>query len=456
MASVLLQKEKEVMRMVKRITSLALAFIMVITMSAVDVFALEGEGQAEVEGEEDLLGTSVTKIELKATTNEETNSVLLEWTVEGEATDGIVYTVQRKEGEIYKDITTTTEKAYTVTDLVKGKTNTFRVVTTDPAYESDTVDVTLVENIPTDIVKNLRAIAGYKCISLEWDKIRDSKKKDLVDGYVVYKNYEIIKKYALANPERTKCRYNCDMAEGTSANFAVAPFNWAGAKGDLNNISIGPMSAAVSAAPCQALYVTFKAKAKKPYYKSAKGKKKGGYLYKNVTYTAQGFICGRLRYQPQPGGGKTYFFPRIYAKSMSMKYNRNKNDNYTREEAANFVNTRGTGSSTQYMAWVSLYQQHVYYFKGSKGNWKCINDWEVATGLAKSATATGDWKVKRKWKKRHSLSYWTNIYSCVSFHSWGNPKCFGAPRSGGCVRMTKSQAKWVYDTLPMNTKVIVY
>lgn len=453
MASVLLQKEKEVMRMVKRITSLALAFIMVITMSAVDVFALEGEGQAEVEGEENLLGTSVTKIELKATTNEETNSVSLEWIVEGEATDGIVYTVQRKEGEIYKNITTTTEKAYTVTDLVKGKTNTFRVVTTDPAYESDTVDVTLVENIPTDIVKNLRAIAGYKCISLEWDKIRDSEKKDLVDGYVVYKNDKIIGKYALANPERTYCRYNYGMAERTSANFAVAPFNWAGAKGDLNNISIGPMSAAVSAAPCQALYVTFKAKAKKPYYKSAKGKKKGGYLYKNRTYTAQGFICGRLRYQ---SGGKTYFFPRIYAKSMSMKYNRNKNDNYTREEAENFVNTRGTGSSTQYMAWVSLYQQHVYYFKGSKGNWKCINDWEVATGLAKSATATGDWKVKRKWKKRNSLSYWTNFYSCVSFHSWGNPKCFGAPRSGGCVRMTKSQAKWVYNTLPKNTKVIVY
>ena len=455
MASVLLQKEKEVMRMVKRITSLALAFIMVITMSAVDVFALEGDSQVDVEGGENLLGTSVTKIELEATTNEETNSVLLEWIVDVEGADSINYSVQKKDGESYIDVATSIKgKSYTVTGLVKGETNTFRVVTMEePSCTSNEVEVTLNKGVPTDGVKNLRAIAGYKCISLQWDKIRDSEKKDLVDGYVVYKNDKIIGKYALTNPERTYCRYNYGMAERTSANFAVAPFNWAGAKGDLNNISIGPKSAAVSAAPCQALYVTFKAKAKKPYYKSAKGKKKGGYLYKNVTYTAQGFVCGRLRYQ---SGGKTYFFPRIYAKSMSMKYNRNKNDNYTREEAENFVNTRGTGSSTQYMAWVSLYQQHVYYFKGSKGNWKCINDWEVATGLAKSATATGDWKVKRKWKKRHSLSYWTNFYSCVSFHSWGNPKCFGAPRSGGCVRMTKSQAKWVYNTLPKNTKVIVY
>lgn len=453
MASVLLQKEKEVMRMVKRITSLALAFIMVITMSAVDVFALDSEGQVEAEGEETLLGTSVTKIVLDATANEDENSVLLSWTVEGTGIDGITYTVQKKDGESYTDVTTTPEKKYTVTGLVKGETNTFRVVTMEPSCASNEVEVTLNKGVPTDGVKNLRAIAGYKCISLQWDKIRDSEKKDLVDGYVVYKNGSIVGKYALTNPERTYCRYNYGMAERTSANFAVAPFNWAGANGDLNNISIGPKSAAVSAAPCQALYVTFKAKAKKPYYTSAKGKKKGGYLYKNKTYTAQGFVCGRLRYQ---SGGKTYFFPRVYAKSMSMKYNHNKNNNYTREEAENFVNTRGTGSSTQYMAWVSLYQQHVYYFKGSKGKWKCINDWEVATGLAKSATATGDWKVKRKWKKRHSLSYWTNFYSCVSFHSWGNPKCFGAPRSGGCVRMTKSQAKWAYDTLPYNTKVIVY
>lgn len=455
MASVLLQKEKEVMRMVKRITSLALAFIMVITMSAVDVFALEGDSQVDVGGGDTLLGEpSVTSIQLSAKPDEAENSVLLEWTVDGEETDSINYSVQKKDGESYIDVATSIiGKSYTVTGLVKGETNTFRVVTTEPSCASNEVEVTLNKGVPTDGVKNLRAIAGYKCISLQWDKIRDSEKKDLVDGYVVYKNDKIIGKYALANPERTYCRYNYGMAERTSANFAVAPFNWAGAKGDLNNISIGPKSAAVSAAPCQALYVTFKAKAKKPYYKSAKGKKKGGYLYKNKTYTAQGFICGRLRYQ---SGGKTYFFPRIYAKSMSMKYNRNKNDNYTREEAENFVNTRGTGSSTQYMAWVSLYQQHVYFFKGSKGNWKCINDWEVATGLAKSATATGDWKVKRKWKKRNSLSYWTNFYSCVSFHSWGNPKCFGAPRSGGCVRMTKSQAKWVYNTLPMNTKVIVY
>ena len=455
MASVLLQKEKEVMRMVKRITSLALAFIMVITMSAVDVFALEGDSQVDVEGGDTLLGEpSVTSIQLSAKPDEADNSVLLEWTVDGEETDSINYSVQKKDGESYIDVATSIiGKSYTVTGLVKGETNTFRVVTTEPSCASNEVDVTLNKGVPTDGVKNLRAIAGYKCISLQWDKIRDSEKKDLVDGYVVYKNDKIIGKYALANPERTYCRYNYGMAERTSANFAVAPFNWAGTEGDLNNISIGPKSAAVSATPCQALYVTFKAKAKKPYYKSAKGKKKGGYLYKNKTYTAQGFVCGRLRYQ---SGGKTYFFPRVYAKSMSMKYNRNKNDNYTREEAENFVNTRGTGSSTQYMAWVSLYQQHVYYFKGSKGNWKCINDWEVATGLAKSATATGNWKVKRKWKKRHSLSYWTNFYSCVSFHSWGNPKCFGAPRSGGCVRMTKSQAKWVYDTLPMNTKVIVY
>ena len=455
MASVLLQKEKEVMRMVKRITSLALAFIMVITMSAVDVFALEGDSQVDVEGGDTLLGEpSVTSIQLSAKPDEADNSVLLEWTVDGEETDSINYSVQKKDGESYIDVATSIiGKSYTVTGLVKGETNTFRVVTTEPSCASNEVDVTLNKGVPTDGVKNLRAIAGYKCISLQWDKIRDSEKKDLVDGYVVYKNDKIIGKYALANPERTYCRYNYGMAERTSANFAVAPFNWAGTEGDLNNISIGPKSAAVSATPCQALYVTFKAKAKKPYYKSAKGKKKGGYLYKNKTYTAQGFICGRLRYQ---SGGKTYFFPRIYAKSMSMKYNRNKNDNYTREEAENFVNTRGTGSSTQYMAWVSLYQQHVYYFKGSKGNWKCINDWEVATGLAKSATATGNWKVKRKWKKRNSLSYWTNFYSCVSFHSWGNPKCFGAPRSGGCVRMTKSQAKWVYNSLPKNTKVIVY
>ena len=194
MASVLLQKEKEVMRMVKRITSLALAFIMVITMSAVDVFALEGDSQVDVGGGDTLLGEpSVTSIQLSAKPNEAENSVLLEWTVDGEETDSINYSVQKKDGESYIDVATSIiGKSYTVTGLVKGETNTFRVVTTEPSCASNEVEVTLNKGVPTDGVKNLRAIAGYKCISLQWDKIRDSEKKDLVDGYVVYKNDKII------------------------------------------------------------------------------------------------------------------------------------------------------------------------------------------------------------------------------------------------------------------------
>lgn len=448
--------------MIKKIACLAMALVMVFTVTAVDVSALDGEPTPE--NETNVEGTVATQeveaAEVSAITLEATKGleyVSLSWDITGEAAEGTQYEIIQVVNSESKVLATTTDKKFVVekdwegNDLV-AQEYTFKVAVkdSDPLVASSEVSAT-PDVYPGNIkkVSNLRTIAGSKVVTVKWDKLRDEKGTDLVDGYNVYRNGVLIETFIPSKPEATECTRNYSQAERTSASFVVAGFIWKDSEKTLKKE--GVRSEAVTGAPVSALYVTFKAKAKKPFYKGSKGKKKAGYLAKNQTATAQGFVCGRLRVMI---GNNIYYFPRVYAKNISMKYVRGAN--YTQDEANNFVNTRGTTSRTGYMVWLSLYQQHIYFFRGGAGHWNCINDWEVSTGEAKSATATGEWVIKKKYKKRRGLWYWSNFYSGVSLHSWANPKCFGVPHSGGCVRMTKAQAQWAWSTLPLGTKVLTY
>lgn len=452
--------------MIKKLVCLAMSLVMVFTITAVDASALGEEPDPEnvvitdVEDQNRDLGTrgsGVTAIDLTATSG--IQCVTLTWEITGEAAQGTEYNVMQVTGSGDRNLKTTTENAFVVEKdcdgnaLAGGTEYTFKIVVKDsnPSVASAPESATPTAAGDIAAVENLGTIAGHKAVTVKWDKIRDGD-NDLVDGYNVYRNGVLIETFIPSIPTAKECTRRYEQAERTRAKFEVAGFKWKDSGHTIKQES--SIKSEEYGAPVSALYVTFKAKAKKPYYKKSKGKAKAGYLSPGKTYTAQGFVCGRLRVMID---NKIYYYPRVYSKNISMKYVRG--DNYTEEDARNFVNQKGLTSRTNYMVWISLYQQHIYFFKGpkgSKGNWTCINDWEVSTGQAKSATATGEWVVKKKHKKKRGLWYWTTFYSGVSLHSWGNPKCFGAPHSGGCVRMTKSQAQWAWKTLPKGTKVLTY
>ena len=154
----------------------------------------------------------------------------------------------------------------------------------------------------------------------------------------------------------------------------------------------------------------------------------------------------------------TYYINRVRARNIKGVYTRK--FNYTRTEAENFVNAKKLKSQTKQMIWVSTYTQHGYYFKkNSKGKWVCKRDWELATGKADAPTPTGiDGKVAI-WKKisfRHGLRWWSCFSTYNAFHGKLNSWGLGKPASGGCVRNSVKDAKWVYNNVKMNSTVFIY
>ncbi|MGX8774347.1 MAG: L,D-transpeptidase family protein [Bacillota bacterium] len=402
--------------------------------------------------------------------------VELSWTKTGDA-DDVTYTVY-KNGEAIIEATDITATSYKVTGLESNTTYTFKVeAKSGDVVKSDEKTATTTAVVPpADVAQIDSAQADHNSVLLKWKAVEGA------DGYFIYRNGQRVYVYfdsegnlkksaGVTDVTATKdkngntiinCRVFARERKGNSLpsySFQVQAFSYADPEeANINEVATSAKTKTVSKDPVRALYVTFTPKKSGPAYKTAKGKKKGKQLYKGKRYIAKGFVCSRLRVcKTETSDNDVFFFPRVKAKKMSMLYT-TKVD-YSTAEAENFVNHKGlssTGKGKNKLVWISLYTQHAYFFSGSKGNWKCEKDWEVSTGKAMSATATGNWKIFRHWKKRRGLSYWSNFYSQVAMHSWGNSKCFGVPHSGGCVRMTKTNAKWVYYNMPFGTTVCVY
>jgi L,D-transpeptidase catalytic domain/Putative peptidoglycan binding domain/Sporulation and spore germination len=83
----------------------------------------------------------------------------------------------------------------------------------------------------------------------------------------------------------------------------------------------------------------------------------------------------------------------------------------------------------------------------------------VSTGASGYATPTGRFKVFRKEAQSWSIPYqvwlpWASYFvGGVAFHEW--PDVPTSPASHGCVRVPRYDAKWLYEHLPIGTKVTV-
>lgn len=129
---------------------------------------------------------------------------------------------------------------------------------------------------------------------------------------------------------------------------------------------------------------------------------------------------------------------------------------YTKSEAERYVNRRGLKSGTNYLIWTNLYGQHLYVFKGSKGNWKLYDDWQISTGKPSTPTSTGVTEIKKKNPYYHALKHWSLCY-VFSFHSKHKSWPIGkGPKSGGCVRNAPENAAWIYYNCPIRTGVCIY
>lgn len=127
-------------------------------------------------------------------------------------------------------------------------------------------------------------------------------------------------------------------------------------------------------------------------------------------------------------------------------------------------------SSTPFLILVNRSTHKVGVYQGWQGNWNCIQYWDCSDGAPSTPTVEGIFKVGTRGHHFFSGSavcYWyTQFYGNYLFHSvlynrYDNGATIidgrlGMALSHGCVRLDINNAKWIYDTIPTGTTVVVY
>lgn len=128
---------------------------------------------------------------------------------------------------------------------------------------------------------------------------------------------------------------------------------------------------------------------------------------------------------------------------------------------------QGYSSSTKWLILVNNKTNKVGIFSGSKGKWELKYYWTCSTGASSTPTVMGQYTVGIKgysFGDGYSCYYYTQFYGDYLFHSvlyyQGTKKIMdgtlGKNVSHGCVRLSLSNAKWIYDNIPRGTKVVSY
>lgn len=248
-------------------------------------------------------------------------------------------------------------------------------------------------------------------------------------------------------------------------------------------------------------YVLESAKSSKPIYNTHKqsDSKKAGSLSKGHKFICYDKSAGRVRFyetENVPDPTKTYWFAQknahpiqgYYINNGSKKNMKRKDyaTGYSKKTVLDYVNHSGLGSQTGYLIWVSKYAQHVYIFKGEKGNWKLINSGKnvkpnVKKGAWSNLCSSGSIGVQSRngryaiYAKQYiayagSYNYYciSKLHTAVRLHTilykpganltstkYYN-KVLGCPTSHGCIRMKPSAARYIYEKIPTSTRSLVY
>ena len=133
-----------------------------------------------------------------------------------------------------------------------------------------------------------------------------------------------------------------------------------------------------------------------------------------------------------------------------------------------FMNENYIKSDTKYVVVTSLQNKKTYVFQGSTGNWKRIKTWSCTIGKPSTPTITGEYEVGTRGRsfgqdKGYQCKWYTQISGNYLYHSVLYNKAgtkitdgrLGYSLSKGCIRLATENAKWIYDNVSKNTKVII-
>ncbi|MBM6948825.1 L,D-transpeptidase family protein [Mordavella massiliensis] len=124
-------------------------------------------------------------------------------------------------------------------------------------------------------------------------------------------------------------------------------------------------------------------------------------------------------------------------------------------------------SVTPYIVMVDRANRKVGVYQGRQGLWQNVQYWSCTVGTPYTPTVSGVFRVGSRGYSFDSGNvrcfWWTQFYGDYLFHSttyYHNGAVadsrLGLALSHGCVRLNINNAKWIYDTIPSGTTVVVY
>ena len=135
----------------------------------------------------------------------------------------------------------------------------------------------------------------------------------------------------------------------------------------------------------------------------------------------------------------------------------------------NNVNTLNISSDTKYLVYVDLTNQTTNVYEGSTNDWNLIKSFSCSSGTEEedtpigifSVTDRGEWFYSKEYEQ--GGKYWVQFFGDYLFHSYPYDETqtevldytLGEPSSHGCIRLDTDDAKWIYDNIDLNTKVII-
>lgn len=169
-------------------------------------------------------------------------------------------------------------------------------------------------------------------------------------------------------------------------------------------------------------------------------------------------------------GSKVYGYTNdgkyIQVKRSSLKYTglERRSSDFSTEVKEQFINSKGISSKTKYLIWISQYTCRTNIFRGSTGNWKLVSSHTCIVGSWNSRTSPG---LRRILKKSGAGQYGGPVITFTSgtgttsnpngnaFHNFVDGSRIGA-KSHGCVRVSTSVLRFIYNNCPIGTTVFVY
>ncbi len=133
------------------------------------------------------------------------------------------------------------------------------------------------------------------------------------------------------------------------------------------------------------------------------------------------------------------------------------------------INSFDIASGTNYFILVNTNEQKTYVYKGSKNKWSLTKEFLCSTGINGKETPKGTFTVQNKgdWfytdKYGQGAKYWVGFKENYLFHSLPFDKdkkkivdtTLGKPASHGCIRLKVEESKWIYDNVPIGSKVVI-